>query len=100
VCDKLKISSKHFVHFGRAVGSVTAEFEELDSWLIKIIGNWNPDTQEDRYSAKLPLKGLRVMAGHSINKGQFFLPRSGVEVPETISKQIFKFVDRKILLTK
>jgi len=70
-CDKLGIISKHFVHFGRSVGAVKAELEEMDAALIKNLGNWNPDTQEDRYSAKLPLQVLRIMAGHNRKKGQY-----------------------------
>ena len=74
ICKKLGIVSKHFVHFGRSVGAVKAELEEMDSALIKKLGNWNPDTQEDRYSAKLPLQALRIMAGHNRKKGLYYLP--------------------------
>ena len=69
-CKELELASKHFVHFGRSVGSISAEFAELDSALIKNLGNWNPDTQESVYSAKLPLKAMRVMAGHDEKKGK------------------------------
>ena len=70
-----------------------AELLEIPTPLVKQLGNWNPDTQEDRYSTKLPLKALRVMAGHSSEQGQFFLPRSAVEVPDVLSKKIFTFIE-------
>ena len=85
--------SKHFVHFGRSVGAIQAELYGLDSASIKSLGNWNPDTQEDRYSSKLPLKPLRVMAGHNEKKGLFFLPRSGMQPPDDILKAIFPFIE-------
>lgn len=93
VCSKLGINSKHFVHFGRSVGAVKAELEEMDALMIKNLGNWNPDTQEDRYSAKLPLQAMRIMAGHDRRKGFYYLPRAGVEPPAELRRQIFPFVD-------
>ena len=93
-CASLGIVSKHFVHFGRSVGAVQAEMYELDGSEIKVLGNWNPDTQEDRYSSKLPLKALRVMAGHSAVKNQkLFLPRSEIEPPIEIQKKLFPFIE-------
>jgi hypothetical protein len=63
-CRHLGIISKHFVHFGRSAGSVKAELDELDGYNINDLGNWNVDTRRDVYSAKLPMKAMRVMAGH------------------------------------
>lgn len=83
------------MHFGRAVGAVQAELLEIAPSLVKQLGNWNPDTQEDRYSTKLPLRALRAMAGHSSERGQFFLPRSAVEVPDVLTKKIFPFIEGK-----
>jgi hypothetical protein len=28
ICEKLKISTKHFIHFGRGVGALKAELQE------------------------------------------------------------------------
>jgi hypothetical protein len=95
-CKMLGVVSKHFVHFGRSVGAVKAELEEMDSSLIKNLGNWNPDTQDDRYSAKLPLQALRIMAGHDRKKGMYYLPRSGVKPPEELSRSVFPFVDAEL----
>ena len=57
-CKNLGITSKHFVHFGRGAGSVKAELDELDGFNIADLGNWNVDTRQDIYSAKLPMKAM------------------------------------------
>ena len=71
-CRHLGIISKHFVHFGQLAGSVKAELDELDGYNINDLGNWNVDTRRDVYSAKLPMKAMRVMAGHPDEKGIVF----------------------------
>ena len=95
-CKNLGITSKHFVHFGRGAGSVKAELDELDGFNIADLGNWNVDTRRDIYSAKLPMKAMRVMAGHAESKGSVFLPRAQVEPPPELQSQIFPFVDSAI----
>lgn len=93
VCRELNIQTKHYVHIGRGIGATAAELEELDSSFIKILGNWNPDTQEDRYSSKLPMPAMRVMAGHRKEKGVFYLPRSSVQPSEALQRQTFPFIE-------
>jgi len=67
------------VHFGRSAGSVKAELDELDGYNINDLGNWNVDTRRDVYSAKLPMKAMRVMAGHPDEKRSVFLPRDHIK---------------------
>ena len=64
-CKALGVMSKHFVHFGPGTGAVACEMQEVDPQYIKIFGNWNVDVREDRYSSKLPMKAMRVLAGHA-----------------------------------
>ena len=61
-CRHLGIISKHFVHFGRLAGSVKAELDELDGYIINDLANRSVDTRRDVYSAKLPIKAMCVMA--------------------------------------
>ena len=75
-CSHLGIISKHFVYFGWLAGSVKAELDELDDYNINDLGNWNVNTRCDVYSAKLPMKAMRVMAGHPDEKGSVFSTRS------------------------
>jgi hypothetical protein len=73
VCSELGLVTSHFVHFGRAVGLVTGEYNELSGEELKNLGNWNVDTMEDRYSAKVPYPTMRVMAGQPKEKNLYHL---------------------------
>ena len=95
-CRHLGIISKHFVHFGRSAGSVKAELDELDGYNINDLGNWNVDTRRDVYSAKLPMKAMRVMAGHPDEKGSVFLPRDHIKPSITLQQTIFPFIEKEI----
>ena len=88
MCEKLSIPSKHYIHFGRTSGSVLAELEELEGSNIQDLGNWNVDTRREVYSAKLPMKAMRVMAGHSDQKGSVFIARSLLPPPESLQLKI------------
>ena len=96
VCNQLNIPSQHWIHFGRTVGSIKAELEELDGYNINDLGNWSVDTRRDVYSAKLPMKAMRVMAGHSESKYSVHLPRSSPIPPTKLQKMIFPFVDEQL----
>lgn len=92
------IPSKHFVHFGRNIGAIVAELRNASPDEIKLLGNWNPDTQEDRYSAKLPTKILKIMAGfYSGDREPYFilrykvLTRSTIKPPDELVAKIFPF---------
>ena len=92
-CNTLGITSKHFVHFGRGAGPVRAELEELDGFNIADLGNWNVDTRRDVYSAKLPMKAMRVMAGHPESKGSAFLQRAQEQPSIVLQQQFFTFIE-------
>jgi hypothetical protein len=62
--EALQIISNHTGHWGRVAAPAALEQEELDHSLIRILGNWDPTTQEQRYSSRIPTKALRVMAGY------------------------------------
>lgn len=100
VCTTLKVPSKHYIHFGRTAGSVKAELEELDGYNINDLGNWNVDTRRDNYSAKLPMKAMRVMAGHAEAKGSVFIPRSRVVVPQALQKKYFHSLKMRWIVFK
>jgi len=96
MCEQLSIPSKHYIHFGRTSGSVVAELEELDGSNIQDLGNWNVDTRREVYSAKLPMKAMRVMAGHNEQKGSVFIARSLLIPPESLQLQIFPFIEEAL----
>jgi hypothetical protein len=96
VCAELGIPTKHFLHIGRAVGLVTGEMLEAEAQELKNLGNWNPDVVESYYSAKIPLRVLRLMAGHSREKGLVFLPRAGVKPSEELLDLVFPWASQEM----
>jgi hypothetical protein len=96
-CKKLKIFTKHFAHYGRAIASADLEmFQELDSKYIKVLGNWDPGTFEAVYSAKMPLQALRGAAGFGIEKGRHWSARQHCIPPDPLQEQIFPFVEDQL----
>jgi hypothetical protein len=93
VCKDAGVDSKHFVHFGRVAAPIGLEMEEVDSTQIKLLGNWCPDTQDERYSAKMPLKAMRVAQGFDSDRGSHYNPRTRVEPPVECKCQVFAFVE-------
>ena len=67
VFKKIKIFSTHFVHFGRGIEPIEIELKKMEPQYIKNLGNGKPDTQDECYSAKIPIKIIQVMAGASEN---------------------------------
>lgn len=95
-CLETKTPTKHFSHFGRVAGPAELEMMELDPMDIKLQGNWNPDVQETRYSAKLPLRAMRGLAGSKFEKGSYYNFRVH-EIPadreEPLEDELWPFVD-------
>ena len=56
----------------QSISCILVELDELDGYNINDLGNWNVDIRRDVYSAKLPMKAMRVMAGHPDEKGIVF----------------------------
>jgi hypothetical protein len=84
------------LHIGRAVGLVTGEMLEAEAQELKNLGNWYPDVVESYYSAKIPLRVLRLMAGHPREKGLVFLPRAGVNPPEELLDLVFPWASTEL----
>jgi len=87
--DQLGIFSHHFLHLGRAVGPAELEMEEVDPQGTKTLGNFNPDTQEKRYSIKLPLSSMRVAGGWDELKGSHYSKRAVQNPIEALQTQVF-----------
>jgi hypothetical protein len=82
VCDSLEVPACHFAHIGRVAGPPLLELEEIHPE----DRNWDPGTQEKRYSAKLPLKPMRPMVGFSAEKGLHWSARE-MKVPDESLQQ-------------
>ena len=95
-CVARGIVSKHYIHFGRGTGPVKAELQELDGYNIDDLGNWNVNVCRSTYSGHLPIKAMRVVAGHSHAKGVMHIPRDSVIPDEELQYQLFPWVDEKL----
>jgi Centromere DNA-binding protein complex CBF3 subunit, domain 2 len=97
VAAGLNISCMHTTHLGRVLGPKVLEMLEFDQDEIRILGNWNPKTQESTYSAKVPMKALRGMAGFGKGVGGVhYNPRSVVPVPVELSNAVFPWLEESI----
>lgn len=91
----LRIVSSAIGHFGRKNGPLRLEFEEIAPEIINCLGMWDPNTQQKAYSAKIPTKALRVMAGFQ-DADSYFVPRTNVVPPENLQKMIFPFIEEEM----
>lgn len=82
VLGKLGLASNHWVHLGRTLGPKLLEVLEVEAEDIRILGNWDPKTQECSYSTKLPMKAIRASNGFFLAGGMHYNPRSVVDGPE------------------
>ena len=73
----LGIDSKHYAHIGRVIGPKFLEFHEATQDEIRVMGNWNPNTQESTYSSKLPMKAIQTMGGfdQATGSGMHYNPK-------------------------
>ena len=119
VFKKLLIVAAHFGHWGRVNGPVELEFEEVSPEYIRILGelvgrfwlivvslshifvvafftgNWDPKTQEARYSSKMPTPALQVIAGYEQGE-RYSLPRCRIEPPPSLQRMIFPFIETEM----
>ena len=113
--------SSHFGHWGRVTGPVELEFEEVPPKLIRVLGkllvgccvclvltfshlpllcflsagNWDPKTQDARYSAKMPTIALRVITGF-LQGERYSLRRGRVKPSPALQEMIFEFIEEEM----
>jgi Centromere DNA-binding protein complex CBF3 subunit, domain 2 len=92
VLDELNITSNHFAHLGRVLGAAHLEFLEADSSDIQELGNWNPSMQKQRYSTKIPMGIIRMMAGFVADNGIHYNPRTTVVPESDLLDMVFPWV--------
>jgi hypothetical protein len=72
----LKLPQNWQAHFGRKVGAMILELQEVPKSVIEAVGNWATTQQEESYSAWLPFLGIRVVAGFKTHRSSVFCKRS------------------------
>lgn len=93
--QRLGIHSNHWLHFGRTMGPLTLQLEELEDPITKALGNWDPSVFDSRYSCKIPMKGLRVAAGFPQEQGHYVASRFVTKPSEELEKLIFPCLEQK-----
>jgi hypothetical protein len=111
--NALSLSSSHFVHIGRKLGSHELELLEIPSDEInKLLGKWTTHVRENRYSKKIPMCPIMAKAGlpqegADTGRGHHSYPitcfncRQAVKVPEELlrasplsfSREGFRFLE-------
>jgi Centromere DNA-binding protein complex CBF3 subunit, domain 2 len=61
VFKMMNLPMKHAAHIGRTLGPKALEMLEFSQDELRILGNWDPKTQESMYSSKLPMAPIRAM---------------------------------------
>ncbi|KAG2192821.1 hypothetical protein INT47_005861 [Mucor saturninus] len=106
-----QIFSKRKTHINRGSAARMTDLAGVNEDQIRRLGRWNNTTLNRTYLTGLPREVMRVMAGFTVQQGslktflsfsikltisksgQFYLPRAGVDPPESLCKMIFPDLD-------
>ncbi|KAG7360183.1 centromere DNA-binding like protein [Nitzschia inconspicua] len=91
--EKNNIHSSHLVHIGRKWGSYLAQLQGDDWEDVRILGNWDPNTQDKSYSIKIPVKQVRSMAGWRRADQFHYNVRAEVIPPEDLRNKVFPWLE-------
>lgn len=92
----VNVHSKHTAHLGRVLGPKFLEMNTFTQDDIRILGNWQPTTQESTYSTQLPMTPMRCIAGFKEGNGMHYNPRTQVAVPEELSSAVFPWLEEAL----
>jgi hypothetical protein len=95
VLKALNLPPSWQAHFGRKVGAMILELQEVPKSVIDALGNWAMTQQEQSYSAWLPFLALRVVAGFKKHRSSVFCKRStkpGSAVGDRLKALVFKWL--------
>lgn len=86
IFDRFGVTTRHFLHLGRNLGAKLLDQNEISADVIKRMGNWNVGITDKYYSTKLPMTGIRAMAGFTSGNGLYYNMRTTVKVSEELQK--------------
>jgi Centromere DNA-binding protein complex CBF3 subunit, domain 2/Transcriptional activator of glycolytic enzymes len=78
VLQKLKVPCNKLLHLGRNMGARILEMLQEEAEEIRRMGQWNPSTQDNCYSSKLPMGPIRKLAGYHSNNKCYFNTRATI----------------------
>lgn len=93
--DFAGIKTTKVTHISRRTGAQLAEINGADEDAIKRAGRWSSGVVESSYLTKFPMAAIRAIAGWNPQGGDFYLARY-VEVPESLQKKLYPWVDQWI----
>lgn len=91
--DGAQIFTKKKTHINRGSAARMADLAGVNEDQIRRLGRWNNTTMNGAYLTGLPREVMRVMAGFTVQQGQFYLPRSAMDPPEELCRMIFPQLD-------
>ncbi|KAG2201219.1 hypothetical protein INT47_013030 [Mucor saturninus] len=80
-------------HINRGSAARMADLAGVNEDQIRRLGRWKNTTINGAYLTGLPREVMRVMAGFTVQQGQFYLPRASVDPHESFCKMIFPDLD-------
>jgi hypothetical protein len=78
ILGRLQLPQTKLCHLGRNIGAKTLQLFEAADTDIRIMGNWDPSMVDKAYSAQLPLKPIRSLAGYTDESKFYFNTRSTI----------------------
>jgi len=87
------IFTKKKTHINRGSSARMADLAGVNEDQIRRLGRWNNTTMNGAYLTGLPREVMRVMAGFTVQQGQFYLSRSAIDPPEELCRTIFPELD-------
>ena len=75
------------------MGGCESNVNEDSNEDLRILGNWDPKTQEKHCSTKLPMRTIRRKAGLFKADSMNWNPRTSCEVPEELRNKAFPWVE-------
>jgi len=87
ILKNLNLTITHLCHLGRNIGAKLLQLLEGPDDETRIMGQWKPSTQDNSYSAKLPIGPIRRLAGFTSTSKQYWLPRCRLIPPDELLQQ-------------
>ena len=98
IFNQLNIPFRHTIHFGRSEGPTILSWKEARDESSEVHGAWHRTNSafDKAYHSGIDWGALRLASGHPEEKGRHFNPRTHCMPPESLSKQVFPFVDEQL----
>jgi hypothetical protein len=87
------LTSKAKTHLPRAAGARDARIHGVAIDQISSAGHWNHSALHQSYLTHLPRDFLKIVAGFSASKGDYYLVRANIRPPASLQAQIWPWIE-------